>query len=65
MKPVIYMHLDYEDYKSLERQMREVKETSHTTQTGFYHKSVRISLSGITIEFHGPNVGGYGHQEDR
>lgn len=62
-KPVVYMHLDYEDYKSLEAQVLAFKETTHRTETGFYHKSLRISLAGMTIEFHGPNVGGYGHQE--
>jgi hypothetical protein len=61
--PVLYLHCAYEDYKALEEQMRAFKETSHTSTGGFYHKSVRIKLSGLIIEFHGPLVGGYGHQE--
>ena len=61
---VIYMHLTYEHYKELERQMREFKETSHTSTGGFYHKSIRLSIDRDTIiEFHGPLVGGYGHEQ--
>lgn len=62
-KAVWYVHLDHEDYKSLEAQMKAFAETTHTTATGFYHKSIRLRLSSMTVEFHGPNVGGYGHQE--
>lgn len=59
-----YFHLTYEDYKNLEKQMKEFKETSHKTETGFYHKSIRLRLnSGTVLEFHGPPVGGYGHHE--
>jgi hypothetical protein len=61
---VIYMHLTYEHYKELERQMREFKETSHTSTGGFYHKSIRLNIDRDTIiEFHGPLVGGYGHDQ--
>lgn len=61
---VIYMHLKYEDYKDMETQMRAFKETTHKTTGGFYHKSLRLHLdSDLTIEFHGPLVGGYGHGE--
>lgn len=63
-KAVMYTHLTYEDYKDLEKQMRAFKETSHTTQTGFYHKAIRITLSSIILEFHGPLVGGYGHHPE-
>ena len=62
-KPIWYVHLDYEDFKAFEEQVRAFKETTHRTETGFYHKSLRILLSGMTIEFHGPMVGGYGHHE--
>ena len=63
-KSVMYLHLDYEDYKSLEQQMREFKETSHKSTGGFYHKSIRIKIQdSLVIEFHGPLVGGYGHLE--
>lgn len=64
-KPVLYIHVDYEAWKEVERQMKEFRETTHTTTGGFYHKSIRLKLPDITIEFHGPNVGGYGHQEER
>lgn len=61
---VMYMHLNYEDYKYLEEQMRALKETSHTTTGGFYHKSVRLAIGDeLVIEFHGPLVGGYGHDK--
>lgn len=59
---VIYMHLKYEDYKMLEDQMKAFRETTHTTTGGFHHKSIRIHVDNVlTIEFHGPLVGGYGH----
>lgn len=61
---VIYTHLTYEDFKNLERQMREFKETTHKTEGGFYHKSIRLTVSpDLVMEFHGPLVGGYGHQD--
>ena len=62
---VMYMHLEYEDYKGIEDQMKAFSEieTSHRTEGGFYHKSVRIKVDKhLTIEFHGPLVGGYGHR---
>ena len=58
----MYMHLPYEAYKSLEEQMKSFKETTHTTTGGFYHRSVRLVVNNdLIIEFHGPLVGGYGH----
>lgn len=63
---VIYMHLPYEQYKRLQQQMQEFKETSHTSTGGFYHKSIRLNIDDTTIiEFHGPLVGGYGHTEEK
>jgi len=60
-----YIHLSYEEFKSVERQMRAFEETSHKTEGGFYHKSIRISINdGLVMEFHGPLVGGYGHAQD-
>jgi hypothetical protein len=59
---VIYTHLSYEDYKSLQQQMTDFHETSHRTEGGFYHKSIRLKVSeDLIMEFHGPMVGGYGH----
>lgn len=61
---VIYTHLTYEQYKILEKQMQEFKETSHRTEGGFYHKSIRMKITDdLIMEFHGPMVGGYGHNE--
>ena len=58
------MHLTYEDYKALENQMRGFKETSHKSTGGFYHKSLRVRVDkNLIMEFHGPLVGGYGHNE--
>lgn len=59
---VIYTHLTYEEYKTLEQQMKRFAETSHRTEGGFYHKSIRLRVKDdLIIEFHGPMVGGYGH----
>jgi len=55
---VMYIQLDYEDYKSLEAQMKEFNEQTHvSTPDPFYHKSIRLRIDETTImEFHGPNV---------
>lgn len=57
---IMYMHLSYEDYKSLEQQCKAWVETKHTTGgTAFYHKAMRVRINdGLIIEFHGPLVGG-------
>jgi hypothetical protein len=57
---VIYTQLTYEQYKSLEQQMRKVPETTHTSTPGpFYHKSIRLQITDtLVMEFHGPNVRG-------
>ena len=61
---VLYLHVDYEAYKDVERQMRAFAETSHTSTGGFYHKSIRLRIGGeLILEIHGPLVGGYGHEE--
>ena len=61
---VQYIHLDHEAYKSLEKQMLEFKETTHKSEGGFYHKSIRLKIDGqLIMEFHGPLVGGYGHDK--
>jgi hypothetical protein len=62
---VLYLHVDYEGYKEVERQMREFKETAHKSTGGFYHKSIRLKIGpDLILEVHGPLVGGYGHQGD-
>lgn len=62
---VIYTHLTYENYKNLEKQMKEFGETAHRTEGGFYHKSIRLKINDeLIMEFHGPMVGGYGHLEE-
>lgn len=62
---VVYTHLTYEDYKSLEQQMKQFAETAHRTEGGFYHKSIRLKITPTLImEFHGPMVGGYGHNTE-
>lgn len=61
---VLYTHLTFEEYKNLEKQMTEFKETSHRTEGGFYHKSIRLQINpGLIHEYHGPLVGGYGHND--
>jgi hypothetical protein len=60
---VLYLHVSYEDYKSLEEQMRAFRETAHTSTGGFYHKSIRLKVNhDLIIEVHAPMVGGYGHE---
>lgn len=62
---VLYMHVDYESYKDLQKQMEEFKETTHKSTGGFYHKSIRLKIGNdLIMEVHGPLVGGYGHQEE-
>ena len=63
---VLYLHIPkYEDYKSLEEQMKAFRETTHKTTGGFYHRSIRLKISDeLIIEFHGPLVGGYGHNPE-
>lgn len=61
---VIYAHLKHEDYKHLEEQMKAFRETSHRSEGGFYHKSIRLQIDDqLIMEFHGPLVGGYGHND--
>ncbi len=57
---VQYIHLSYEDYKSLEKQMRAFRETTHTTTPSpMYHKAIRLQITpDLTMEFHGPLVRG-------
>lgn len=63
---VMYLHLDYEGYKALEEQCRAFKETTHKSTGGFYHKSLRLKVGAdLIVEFHGPLVGGYGHDESQ
>ena len=64
---VAYFHLTYEQYKQLERQMKDFAETLHTSTPGpFYHKSIRLRIDdSLIMEFHGPLVGGYGHNDGK
>ena len=56
--PVLYMSLDYEQYKGLEAQLRrwEEVETTHESTGGYYHKSLRLKVGDTVLEFHGPIV---------
>lgn len=61
---VIYTHVTYEEFKAVEKAMKEFKETTHQTTPGFYHKSIRMPISkDLILEIHAPLVGGYGHQQ--
>jgi len=55
--PVLYLRLEYEEYKKLEETLErwENIETTHKTE-GFYHKSLRLPLGSLTLEIHGPFV---------
>ena len=54
----VYIQLNYDAYKELERQLLDYKqmETSHTTVDGFYHKAFRLQVGSIIFEFQGPLV---------
>ena len=56
----LYMRLSYDEYKEMERQVKEFDdlETTHVTMgdPAFYHRSFRLKFEGLTIEFHGPSV---------
>lgn len=51
-----YVQMTHEEYKAMEAAMRAFKETTHTSVHGFYHKSVKIPIGAVTVEFHGPIV---------
>lgn len=55
----MYMRLNWEDYKNLEKQMRhfDETETTHRTVEGAYHKAFRLKIGDdLIIEFQGPLV---------
>lgn len=57
----MYMRLTYEQYKSLEEQMKNFKEieTTHRTVEGGYHKAFRLQVTpSLIIEFQGPLIKG-------
>lgn len=64
--PCIYISLSYEEYKSLEEQMRTVPETDHrTVPDGGYHKAIRLEVKKgsdpLVFEFQGPVLKGFGN----
>lgn len=62
MSAIQYIHINYDDYKKIEEQMRAFRETTHKSTGGFYHKAIRLTIcDGLIMEFHGPLVGGEGH----
>ena len=53
----LYIAVDHETYKGAEQQMRAFAETTHKTEPGFYHKSIRIKCGDdFVFEIHGPLV---------
>lgn len=53
----LYIAVDHETYKGAEEQMRAFAETTHKTEPGFYHKSIRIKCGAdFVFEIHGPLV---------
>ena len=58
----MYLQLDYDDYKSLEDQLKRWSEieTSHETTDEhgrYYHKAIRLNIGDdLTLEFQGPLV---------
>lgn len=52
----IYARLTYDEYKALEKACKDFQERVHTTVSGYYHKSFRLTFGDTTIEFHGPAV---------
>mgnify|MGYP001599513586 CR=1 FL=1 len=49
-----YVHLTYDEYKAFERACKKFRETTHHSTDGSYHKSIRLPVGPLTIEFHGP-----------
>lgn len=63
----LYMHMTYEDYKNLEKQLANFKqlETSHKTVEGGYHKAFRLKVTdSLIIEFQGPLLKGFGGYQE-
>ena len=54
----MYMSLSFEEYKTLEDQLRNFAEVEKTHGRGeeFYHKSMRLRMGDLTFEIHGPAV---------
>ena len=55
----IYMRLTHEQYKSVEKQLKNFNsiETTHKTVDGGYHKAFRLYVTdSLVIEFMGPLV---------
>ena len=53
----MYFRLSYDEFKAMEKAMKEFPETSHGEGTEWYHMAVRIPVGEhLTIEFHGPGV---------
>ena len=55
----IYMRLNHEQYKNVERQLKNFNnfETTHKSVDGGYHKAFRLHItSTLVIEFMGPLV---------
>ena len=60
-KPNIYVQVDYDQYKSLENQIRswaDIESTHESTglDKKFYHKALRLDLGEFMIEIQGPIV---------
>jgi len=51
-----YVRMTYEEYKALEKACRQFDETTHKSVDGFYHKSIRLPIGPMIVEFHGPLV---------
>ena len=52
----LYARLTYDEWKHLEHQCKDFNETEHGAGTDYYHKSFRLKIGEITIEFHAPLV---------
>lgn len=54
----MYLRLSYDGYKELEDQLFRYREleTTHESTGGYYHKSLRLRVGDLTLEFHGPIV---------
>lgn len=56
----LYVRLAYDEYKELERQLRQgfgdLERTHMTQDQQYYHKSIRLKIGELVLEFHGPAV---------
>ncbi len=53
----LYINVNYEEWKRIEKQFKAWEETEHGAGTEYYHKALRVKVNDdLSIEFHAPVV---------